>query len=245
MINSKPAPEARTTLWALNQLLDKCGQSLNIQLELKIRVPIGAGYGTSAAGTLASCVAFADALQLNLTFNEIGTITHIAEVINQTGLGTAIALMQGGFVLVEQPGAPGIGLVDRLMFPSGHSIVCGYLGPIPTSRTLGQSSISERVNPAARRVMHAIREKPDLQTFLSETRKFSAQVGFLTPEVERLMQEALAAGALGVAQNMIGHAVHAVVEDSKIPRVMKALARTSPKAKVFASKLDNRGVRLV
>lgn len=244
-INSKPSPEARTTIWALNQLLEKSGEILDVMADLTIRVPIGAGYGTSAAGTLASCVAFADALQLHVTFNEVGRLTHVAEVIHRTGLGTASALMEGGFILVEQPGAPGIGRVDRLFFPSEHSIVCGYLGPIPTRDTLTRTGISEKVNPVARRTMRAIEAKPDVLTFLSETRKFSDQVGFQTREIARLMQGALTAGAVGVAQNMVGLAIHAVVENSKIPRVTKALQHISPRAKVFASTLDDRGVRLV
>ena len=110
--------------------------------------PIGAGYGTSAAGTAASCLALADVAQLPVTFNEIGKLTHVAEVVNQTGLGTASAILVGGFVLVTEPGAPGFGEVDRLLFPKGHSIICAYLDATPTRKVLSQSDIASRVNPA-------------------------------------------------------------------------------------------------
>ena len=62
----------------------------------------------------------------------MGRITHIAEVVNKTGLGTASAMLTGGFVLVTEPGAPGIGSVDRLLFPEDHVVLCAYLGPIST-----------------------------------------------------------------------------------------------------------------
>jgi pantoate kinase len=244
-INSRPSPEAKTTLWALENLLKNTGSNLDVRVGLEVKVPIGAGYGTSAAGTLASCVALADAAQLQLSLNELGRLTHIAEIVNGTGLGTASALLFGGFVLVTEPGAPGIGLVDRLLFPEGHSILCAYLGPVSTRDALAQSALARKVNPPAQRAMQAIRKRPDLPTFLHEARIFSEQAGFQTSEITRLMETMMLAGAVGAAQNMIGKAVHGVVKDSKILHVLRAVRKVSPSATVFVSKLDNQGVRLL
>jgi pantoate kinase len=218
---------------------------MDVRADITSNVPMEAGYGTSAAGTAASCLALADAAQLPVTLNQLGQITHVAEVVKGTGLGTASAVFVGGFPLVVEPGAPGVGSLDQLLFPRDHSIVCAYLGSVEKRHSLGQDGLSARVNPAARIAMNAIKAKPELRTFLSETRKFSEKAGFQTSEIARLMQNAVEAGAVGVAQNMIGHAIHAVVEDSRVVRVMKALRSTSRNAEVFASRLDNRGVRLV
>jgi len=216
-----------------------------VRADLSVSVPIGAGYGTSAAGTAASSLALAHAAQLPITLNELGKLTHVAEVVNGTGLGTASALFVGGFVLVTEPGAPGIGRVDRLLFPKGHSILCVYLGSIPTQDTLRQVDIASKVNPAARRAMASIRRKPDLSTFLTEARNFSREVGFQTPEITRIMETAISAGAVGAAQNMIGKAVHTVAETSKISRIARVLRSTTANAFVFSSHLANTGVRLV
>lgn len=243
-IDSKIAPEASTTRFAVNRLLKDAGKTLDVQVELKVSVPMAAGYGTSAAGTLATCLALADAAEIPMTLNQLGRIAHIAEVENKTGLGTVSALLHGGFALVTQPGAPGIGSVDRIRFPTGHSILCAYLGAIPTRSALSQSDIIRRVNPAAQRVMEAVRRKPDLVTFLSETRRFSSESGFQTPEVARLMDLMISAGAIGAAQNMIGEAVHSVVENSKIAVVLKAVRKRFLSASLFHCKLDERGVRL-
>jgi hypothetical protein len=53
------------------------------------------------------------------------------------------------------------------------------------------------------------------------------------------------AGAVGAAQNMIGEAVHSVVENSKIAAVLKAVGKVFPSANLFHCKLDDRGVHLI
>jgi pantoate kinase len=243
-INSKLAPEAHTTRWALECLLEKTRTSLNVQANIVIRVPIGAGYGSSAAGTAAASLALADAAQLPVTYNELGKITHMAEVINRTGLGTAAAVFVGGFVLVTEPGAPGIGTVDRIRFPKDHSIICAFLEPLPTKDVLSQSDIADRVNPLARRAMERIRRTPDLNTFLTEARKFGHEVGFESPDVPNLIGTMISGGAVGAAQNMIGKAVHGVVEDRKAPKLLRLVKRKFPTATAFITQLDEAGVRL-
>jgi pantoate kinase len=243
-INSKPAPEAHTTQWALAELLKKFGVIQEVHADITANVPISAGYGTSAAGTATSCLALAEATQLPVTVNELARITHIAEVVNRTGLGTASAVFVGGFVLVTEPGATGVGSVDRLLFPKGHSIICAYLGPMSTRETLLRADITTRVNPSARRAMRAIRERPELENFLMEANRFSLEAGFQTPEIKRLVDTMISSGAVGAAQNMIGKAVHGVAEDHKAHTVAKAVRRASPSATVFITRIDNSGARL-
>lgn len=245
-INSQPAPDAHTTRSAIEQLINPRGIAVDVLAEINVRVPIAAGFGTSAAGTLATCLALSDAADLPMTLNELGRITHIAEVVNQTGLGTASALLCGGFVLVSEPGPPGIGLIDRLPFPPDHSIVCAYLGAIQTREALAKRVEEGGANQAAARAaIDAIRRTPTLLAFLTEARKFGKQAGFETPKITRLISTLMAAGAIGAAQNMIGEAVHAVADNSKTEKIVRAVRRAFPLAKVFTSRVDNQGVRLL
>ena len=180
-----------------------------------------------------------------MTLNDLGRITHISEVVNKTGLGTASALLTGGFVLVTEPGAPGIGSVDRLLFPEDHLVICAYLGPISTREALARSDLASKVNPAARKAMDNIRRRPELRTFLDEARHFSETVGFQSPIVSRLIETVISAGAVGVAQNMLGEAVHGVVPRNKADRALVKLRKAFPSAKTFVRNLDTRGVHLV
>jgi len=244
-INSRPAPDAQTTRSALEQLVNAGGFAGSVIVEIEVKVPISAGFGTSAAGTLASCLAFSDAANLPVSFNELGRITHVSEVLNRTGLGTTLALLCGGFVLVNEPGAPGIGLVDRLRFPEGHSVICAYLGSIQTRDALAKRVGGSRDVAAAKATLEAIRKDPSLSTFLRESRKFGEQAGFETPRITRLISTMITAGAIGAAQNMIGEAVHGVVNDSEAAKVVKAVRRAFPEAKIFTSPIDRQGVRLL
>lgn len=243
-VNLKPAPEAHTTLSAISQILKTVSFPLDVRVDLKVAVPIRAGYGTSAAGTMASCLALTDAAGISMTMNELGRITHVAEVQNRTGLGTASALLTGGFVLVTEPGAPGIGVVDRLRFPPRHVVLCGYLGPISTQDALVQSNVAARVNPLARRALEIIKRRPDLRTFLTEVREFGEAAGFQTPRVSRLIQAMISAGAMGAAQNMIGEAAHGVIAEDKARRALVTLRKAIPACMFFVSRLDEKGVRL-
>ncbi len=244
-INSRPAPEAQTTKWAIKELLKNAGKTLEVRVDLRVRVPIASGFGTSAAGTLASCLALADAAKIPITLNDLGKITHIADVVNHTGLGTASALLAGGFVLVTDPGAPGIGSIDRVIFPEGHAIICAHLGPLPTQNILAQPNLAGKVKPLAQQTMSAIRKKPDLATFLDQARKFGEAAGFHSNEVRRLIEAMMSAGAIGAAQNMIGEAVHGVAEESETPHILKNLRKKFPAALIFVTALDNRGARLL
>jgi pantoate kinase len=244
-INSKPAPEAHTTRSAIEQLLKTQRITLDVGIEVKVASPIAAGFGTSAAWTLASCLAVSNAADITVTMNELGRITHVAEVVNRTGLGTAAALLMGGFVLVTEPGAPGVGLVDRLLFPKNYSIICAYVGSIPTRDALANVEVADRVNAFAKRTMDAVLQNPTLSTFLTESRKFGQEAGFETTTVTRLISAMIANGATGAAQNMIGEAVHGVANDRKVGTIVKAVKKAFPAAKVFAAHLDNQGVRLL
>jgi pantoate kinase len=221
------------------------GESLDVVVEIYVEVPIAAGFGTSAAGTLASCLGLTDACDLALTFNDLGQVAHVAEVLNETGLGTVSALLCGGFVLVREPGAPGIGIIDRLRFPAHHSIVCAYLGPILTKEALAKEKKRTTNFSAGHSTVEAISKTPTLSVFLDEARKFGMQSSFETPSIARLISTMISAGAVGAAQNMVGEAVHAVVEDSKVSRVLRAAKRNFPVAKVFVSSIDRQGVRFL
>ncbi|MEM3755191.1 MAG: GHMP kinase, partial [Candidatus Bathyarchaeia archaeon] len=63
-------------------------RGFKITIKHDIGVPIGAGFGTSGAGALTTCLALSKAFGLNLSINDLGMIAHRAEIECKTGLGT-------------------------------------------------------------------------------------------------------------------------------------------------------------
>lgn len=246
-INSKPAPEAKTTRTIIETILATTKNKYEVIIEHKIEVPIGTGFGTSAGGALTAGLALKQALGLPLTHNQIGKMAHIAEIECQTGLGTVSSLTStGGCVLVVEPGAPGICQIDRIPITQDYMIVAGfYESKILTKAYLKDSAKKQLINRFGKETLDGILAEPTLENFLGQCWSFSEKAGFATQRVRQLVKLAKKAGALGAAQNMIGEAVHAVVIKEKVDSVAEAFKQVLPSEKVIVSKIDFQGARLI
>ncbi len=244
-INGKPAPEAETTRTALQMLLNKVDSAYDIVATHKVEVPIGAGFGTSAGGALTAGLALSKALELPLTFNQIGKIAHVAEVKCKTGLGTVGPLMIGGCILTVEPGAPGISVIDRIPLSPDYVIVAGVFGPTPTTQVLSSAEKRHEVNRYGKKTLEAILAEPTLENFLACCWNFAEKAGFATERVKQLVRLAEKAGAVGAAQNMVGEAVHAVAHEENAERIAEAFKQLLPNENIFIAKIDLQGARLV
>jgi pantoate kinase len=246
-INSKLAIEAKTTRHVVETLLSETTAKYNITIEHQIEVPIGTGFGTSAGGALTAGLALKDALDLTLTYNQIGKIAHVSEIKCQTGLGTVSSLtFSGGCVLVVEPGAPGICQIDRIPLRSDYTVVAGFLkSNVLKKNILSVPEKKQEINRYGEKTLEAILLEPSLENFLESCWDFSLKAGFTTENTRQLVASAKKAGAVGAAQNMIGEAVHAVVHEENAISVAEAFKQTLPSQQVIISKIDFQGARLV
>jgi pantoate kinase len=245
-INSKPE-EAKTTINVAETLLAKTNIKYAVVVKHRIEVPIGTGFGTSAGGALTVGLALSEALDLPLTYNQIGKIAHVAEIQCRTGLGTVSSLaFGGGCVLVVEAGAPGICQIDRIPISPDHMIVVGFCkSKTPNKTILSSPQRKKEINLTGKKTLDAILAKPTIENFLDCCWEFSQKTGFATQKTRELLQLAKKAGALGAAQNMIGEAVHAVVLEENANSVAEAFKQTLPHQQVIVSRIDFQGARLV
>jgi pantoate kinase len=244
-VNGQLAPEAETTRTVAEMLLNKSGKLFDISINHKVDVPIGAGFGSSAAGALTTSLALSKALDLKLTYNEIGRIAHVAEVECKTGLGTVGPLMLGGCAITVEPGAPGISLIDRIPLSDDYMIVAGVYRSMPTKHVLMSAGRRLEVNRNGRKTLAAILAEPSVQNFMACCFDFAEKAGFMTERLRQLARLAEKAGAVGVAQNMVGEAVHALTSKENAAQVAEAFKKVLPKEKVLVSKIDFQGARLI
>ena len=244
-INGKPLPEAGTTKTVVQMLLSKVSGTYNVMVKHKVDVPIGAGFGSSAAGALTTALALSKALGLDLTYNQIGRIAHVAEVKCKTGLGTVGPLMFGGCILTIEPGAPGIAIIDRIPISADYVIVAGVFGSIPTKEVLASPEKRLAVNKWGKKTLEKILSEPSLENFLACCCDFAEKTGFMTESVRTLIRLAEGAGAIGVAQNMVGEAVHALTTLENAENVVQAFKRVLPQEKILVSQIDIQGARLI
>jgi pantoate kinase len=244
-INGKPAPQAETTKAVAHALLKKANVPVDVIVKHQVEVPIGAGFGTSAGGALTTGLALSEALDLHLTYNQIGRIAHVAEVQCKTGLGTVGALMLSGCVLTVEPGAPGISVIDRIPITDDYVVVAGVFGSTPTKQVLASAEKRREVNRWGRKTLEDILAEPSLENFLACCLEFAEKTGFMTQRLRQLVKLAEKCGAVGAAQNMVGEAVHAVTLEENAGDIAEAFKQVLPNEKILVAKVDFRGARLI
>jgi pantoate kinase len=244
-INGKPSPEAHTTRTVAESLLGRCDQAFDVVVRHKVGVPVGAGFGSSAGGALGTALALCKALGLNLTYNQLGRVAHVAEVRCRTGLGTVSPLLIGGCVITVEPGAPGYAVIDRIPLTDDYRIVAGVFRPLPTKEVLARTEIKKKVNTCGRETVDEILACPSLENFLKASKEFAIKSGFATQRVLKLIELAEKAGAVGAAQNMVGEAVHAVTTKDNVENVVHAFKRVLPQESILTGKIDFQSARLL
>jgi len=244
-INSELS-DAKTTRKVVESLLAKTTKKYAVTVKHDVAVPIGTGFGTSAGGALTAGLALKQALDLPLTWNQIGKIAHVAEIECQTGLGTVSSLASaGGCPLVIEPGAPGICRIDQIPISSHYMVVAGFFRTNMPKTVLTDPEKKRLINLYGKKTMEAILKKPCLENFLDCCWNFAQNAGFSTSNVQQLVKLAKEAGAVGAAQNMLGEAVHALVLEESVVKVAESFKRVLPSEKVIVSKIDFQGARLV
>jgi pantoate kinase len=226
-------------------ILKKINKAYAVEVEHKIEVPIGAGFGTSAGGAVGTALALSNALGLHLTYREIGRIAHVAEVQCKTGLGTVSGVMVGGCILVLEPGAPNCGTVDRIPISSNYYVVSGVFAPRLTSEFLQSTKKRTLINKMGRETLDQILAEPSLSNFTHSCKQYAIKTGLATKRVQKLMNEAEEAGAVGAAQNMLGEAVHALVRKDKVKNVARAFEKVLSKEKIVVAEVCLQGAHLL
>jgi pantoate kinase len=243
-INGEFCPEAETTKYVVELLTDKVSENYAVTVKHRVEVPIGAGFGSSAAGALGTAFALNRVLSLHLTSNQLGRVAHVAEVRCRTGLGTVGPLLFGGCGLTLEPGAPENARLDRIPVSPNLRIIAGTFRPYPTKEMLASPEKREIINKWGRKTLQKILAEPSLENFMGACKQFANRTGFTTKRVQKLIELSEKAGAIGAAQNMLGEAVHALVTVDKMESVHEAFRKLLPEEKIIMANIDLQGARI-
>jgi len=244
-INGRVAHEARTTASAISRLLEISGEKYEVTVEHRVHVPIGAGYGASAAGTLSAAFAFSDGADLGMSVHELGRVVHVAEIVNGTGLGTVGPLLTGGFVITRKSGGPGVAVIDRLPVSPKLKVVSACMGPISTRTVLRSKHLRKRVNELGRLAFRSIISDPRPRNFMKASKSFAYALGLMAPQTAKLIEFMENVGAIGATQNMLGQAVHAIADEDVARQILRSVKKRYPKVHAFSCDPDFTGARLV
>jgi len=243
-INNVRAPEAKTTLTAVENLLSLVREPLEVKVKHSCQVPIGAGYGASGAGAFGATLALSEAFDLQLPRERIAAIAHVAEVTCRTGLGDVGAQALGGLVIGLEPGAPPYGRWEQIHLPKNVKVVCGTFGGLSTEKLLRKEGFRERSKRFGGLALKKLLEKPTPQNFMQVSREFAEALGLLDDELRSSIEAVSKTGAIGVSQVMLGRAAFALVKEEKLEQVRRAFLEFLEPGAVIVANVDRIGARL-
>lgn len=206
----------------------------NFKIIQDIQLPIGAGFGTSAASALSLTLALNDFLNLGYSNELCGQIAHMAEVNLGAGLGDVIAQTGNGLVLRTKPGAPGIGEIKSF----NHDVYIAYktFGPIETSEIITDPNHKKIISEVALKYLELFEEEPTLDNFLEFSNKFSRETNLMSDEVKKQIEyfESMD-DILGSSMAMLGNTVFALSYNEDVFNTLNI-------EELHVDKLNNNGI---
>lgn len=249
-INGKPRRDAVVSIEAARLVLARArekgcdGRGSRITIDEEIEVPEGSGFGTSGAGALSVAYALNELLDGPLSRDECGQAAHCAEINCRTGLGSVIAEAAGGCEIRREPGAPGIGRVERFARDEEWEAACLTYGPLSTRSMLSDEKTRTRINEAGRSFFAEFLRAPSVAEFLRVSRGFAEATGLISDRVRRIMGRLDDAG-LPCGMPMFGEGVFMLFRPEENERARAIVDASGEKKHLVMSKIDLGGGRVI
>jgi pantoate kinase len=212
-INGEKDPKNATITEKTLELLKKDFNldDKKINIEHEVGVPIGAGFGTSAAFALGTSLGISKILKLPITFNGAAQIAHIAEIKMQSGLGDLMGEIHGGILLRVKEGAPGVGIIDKLVLKETDDlfVISKTFGEIKTADIIGDPDYKAKINKMGRNLLQQLIRNPKPEKFMELSKKFAEGTGLMSDEVINAI-EVLEDETMGASMAMLGNTVFAL-----------------------------------
>jgi pantoate kinase len=137
-----------TVAYALRKLTDN-----PFNVDLTSPLPLGFGFGISAASTLACLIAANQLLAKGKSRKAIIEIAHKAELVNHTGLGSVGTQATGGFLIKKSAGIP----FESTSLPfAGKKLYAIVLGKLETPTVVSDNKRLQKINQAADKILEKI-----------------------------------------------------------------------------------------
>ena len=167
-------------------------------------LPVGQGFGMSAAGALATALAVR--ALTGVSKSRAVEVAHLAELFGGGGLGGVAAILGGGLEVRTRAGVPPLGRVAHRAF--APRMLVGIVGrPIPSPSVLGDRRALARIAAASRGWERTIDGAPEV--FLGLAERFTDRAGLASPAVRAVVRGLRRRGAWA-AQAMFGESFFAV-----------------------------------
>lgn len=180
------AIQAATTRRAVQILAGH--HDVSVDVEQTYTLPVGHGFGVSAAAALSAAMAVAECL--DVPSEDALKAAHQAEILERTGLGDVVGSYVGGFEVRTRPGLPPHGHVEPWL--ASHAVdnvvLVAMDAEVSTARVLADPDRRLQIQQAGRQGMHDFLSAPSLQSFATLSRTFSEDAGLMTSSVRAALK---------------------------------------------------------
>lgn len=177
----------------------------SVLINIKSQLPLGVGFGISGACALSTAHGISSLFSLEKTNDELTHIAHVAEIQNQTGLGTIGTLARGGFLIKTKPGIPVIAQSRSDLI--GKRIFSVVFGKLTTNSVLGNKHSINNINKAADEVLNLFENKHcSFSEILHLSKMFAEKSGILQESAKNALVHVKRCGG-AATMHMLGNAI--------------------------------------
>lgn len=208
LINGKKDIQNETIIKEVLKLLNI---TKGVEITQNITLPIGAGFGTSAASALGVSIGLNNIFSLDNPLQ----IAHTAEINLGTGLGDVIAETGKGIVLRNKPGAPNVGEITSFDEYELY-IGCKTFNEINTSSIIKNKDYENIINKEGIKSMKNFLKDKSVENFLKESLNFAINTKLINENVLKAVEVLNNDNnILGSSMAMLGDTVFAFSDNKK------------------------------
>ena len=230
-VNDRKSSAPVTNL-ALKYLLGD--NPLHVVVKTKLDIPMGQGFGMSAAGALSATLALTKIT--NVSQSDAMKAAHFAEIKLRTGLGDVMACCFGGIEIRKTAGLPPWGVIEHI--PGKFDLVLCVVGKkLDTKKILSDTAKANKIIDYGKYCTKKLLEKPSVENLFSLSQVFTKKTGLAD---KRVVEAIDAANRFGMASMcMLGNSVFTMGKTSELCKVLMNHGR------VFICNVDQVGARVL
>ena len=230
-INDKKTQDAVTKLTLKNLLGEN---PVHVIVNTKLDLPIGQGFGMSAAGALSTALAVAKTT--NLSNSDAIKAAHFAEVQLKTGLGDVIACSFGGIEIRKSAGLPPWGIIEHI--PGKYELVLCVIGKkLDTKNILTDSAKANKIAEYGKLCTKKILENPSIENLFSLSQSFTKKTGLADPKVSKAVDAANQFGNASMC--MLGNSIFAIGKTNELCKILSSFGV------VYICNVDEVGFKII
>ncbi|WP_455645091.1 pantoate kinase [Methanosphaera sp.] len=183
--------------------------SYDIIINHETKLPISAGFGTSAGFALGISFTLPSLLGINITYKQAGEIAHLAEISQSSGLGDVISEVYGGCVIRLKEGAPTNGVIDKIPITQPIYVITKTIGLLETSDIIENPIHQKHINESGSILLKRIIANPNINNFIKLSREFAQDTQLINPELQEIL-EIMDEETMGSSMAMLGNTAFAL-----------------------------------